>query len=272
MKGSLCLLLLPILASAASVDGTAIHYTVKATVTGGAPATVILVHGVACDGSLWSEQIAALSARYRVVTIDLPGHGKTKPPAAVKLSMDMFAGAIEAVREELLADRVVLAGHSMGTSVILHYTRLHPERVRGLIIVDGRTTFGPGGPGKLDRQRWLGEEGRKTMDGFVDRMFVPSTPPAVQDQVRRVMLAAPQVNVADALEAYYDPAIWKDEVLTKPMLSVYSLRTAPSQRDYIKAHFPNVEHHEIPDVGHFLMLEKPAEFNNLVRDFLSRRF
>jgi pimeloyl-ACP methyl ester carboxylesterase len=56
---------------AATVDGVKLH----STVTGKGPKTVILVHGWTCDDTTWTSQVPALSKDYRVVTLDLPGHG-----------------------------------------------------------------------------------------------------------------------------------------------------------------------------------------------------
>src|SRR5258708_36219657 len=112
--------LIPILLAAslagADVDGLAIH----STTTGTGPKTVMLVHGWTCDETSWSEQVPALAAQYRVITIDLPGHGKSGSPKDGKLTMDLFARAIEAVRAEAGSEVMALAGHSMGTAVILH--------------------------------------------------------------------------------------------------------------------------------------------------------
>src|SRR5215831_10166084 len=121
MKLPFCALLLACSLSAANVDGTPVRYTA----TGNGPKTVFLVHGWTCDQSSWSEQVPALSKEYRVVTIDLPGHGKSGSPADGKLTMELFARAIDAVRAEIKADRVVLAGHSMGTPVVVQYARLY---------------------------------------------------------------------------------------------------------------------------------------------------
>src|SRR5690242_13402017 len=90
--------------SAASVDGVPIHFTS----TGTGPRTVIFVHGWTCDETTWSGQVPALAKEYRVVTLDLPGHGKSGPPKDGKFSMDLFAKAIEAVRADVKADHVVL--------------------------------------------------------------------------------------------------------------------------------------------------------------------
>jgi pimeloyl-ACP methyl ester carboxylesterase len=80
--------------SAATVDGLTIH----SSTTGSGPATVIFVHGWTCDSSSWAAQVPAFAKKYRAVTIDLPGHGKSASPKDGKLSMGLFARAVEAVR------------------------------------------------------------------------------------------------------------------------------------------------------------------------------
>src|ERR1700722_759940 len=94
--------------AAATVDGLQIN----SASTGKGPKTVILVHGWTCDETTWSEQVPVLSKSYRVRPLALPGHGKTGAPADGKLSMDLFARAVEAVRAEANADHVILVGHS----------------------------------------------------------------------------------------------------------------------------------------------------------------
>src|SRR5689334_25383460 len=102
------------LASGATVDGIQLHSSSH----GAGPKTVILVHGWTCDESTWDAQVPELSKQYRVLTLDLPGHGKSGSPKDGTLSMELFAKAIEAVRSEAKADKVILVGHSMGTPVV----------------------------------------------------------------------------------------------------------------------------------------------------------
>lgn len=126
---------------AAEVDGLKIH----STVTGKGRVAVILVHGWTCDETMWSSQVPVLAKSYRVVTLDLPGHGRTGPLKDGKFSLDLFARSVEAVREQVKAERVVLVGHSMGTPVILRYAQLYPEHAAALVLVEGVTgvTRGP---------------------------------------------------------------------------------------------------------------------------------
>src|ERR1700733_1180935 len=126
--------------SAASVDGIKIH----SSTAGKGPKTVILVHGWTCDETTWNAQLPELSKEYRVITLDLPGHGQSGSPKNGTLSMDLFARAVEAVRKESKADRVVVVGHSMGTPVVIQYARLYPEHTAALVFVDGLVNI-PGG-------------------------------------------------------------------------------------------------------------------------------
>lgn len=88
-----CLLSLTLALSlaGATVDGAKLHWSA----TGKGKKTVILVHGWTCDESVWSRQVPALAQNYRVITLDLPGHGQSGSPADGKFSMDLFARAVE---------------------------------------------------------------------------------------------------------------------------------------------------------------------------------
>jgi len=75
-------------AAAATVDGIPLHWTSA----GAGPQTLMLVHGWTCDDSSWSGQVPALTGKYRVLTLDLPGHGRSGRLEAAKFSMDACEG------------------------------------------------------------------------------------------------------------------------------------------------------------------------------------
>src|SRR5580700_415787 len=98
LLGLLATAVLALPLSAATVDGLKIH----SSTAGNAKRTVVLVHGWTCDETSWAAQVPELTRKnYRVVTLDLPGHGQSGSPADGKFSMDLFARAVEAVREEV---------------------------------------------------------------------------------------------------------------------------------------------------------------------------
>src|SRR3989442_12287091 len=90
--------------SAASLDGINIH----SSSAGSGKKVLVFIHGWTCDSSSWDAQVPALSKKYRVITLDLPGHGESGSPADGKFSMDLFARAVEAVRQEAKADKIGL--------------------------------------------------------------------------------------------------------------------------------------------------------------------
>jgi sigma-B regulation protein RsbQ len=256
------------LLSAASLDGLKIH----STVTGTGSKTVILVHGYTCDETTWTEQTPALAKQYRVVTLDLPGHGKSDSPKDGKFSMDLFARAIEAVRAEVNSEHVVLVGHSMGTPVVLRYAHLYPARVSALVFVDGLMPLPPAQAAAMANQgaAMAGPNGRAAREAMVRRFFVAGTTPEVQTKVLNMMLGAPEATAVGAMNATREPAGQTTDVPMIPILGIYASPGLASEQA-VHAAFPWVEYTSIPGTGHFLMLEKPEEFNRLLLAFLAKQ-
>src|SRR5215471_14443196 len=204
-------------ASAASVDGMTIH----STATGSGKATVVLVHGWTCDSSSWDAQVPVLAKHYRVITLDLPGHGRSGAPKDGKFSMDLFARAVEAVRAEAHADKIVLVGHSMGAPVIRQYARLFPEHVAGLVAVDGPLDMRGFGE-NFKPPSLTGPDGLKAREGMIRGMFTPQTPPALQQKILDMMLKAPEATAIGAMGAMFDPSIRKSDVTSMPALAIWA--------------------------------------------------
>jgi pimeloyl-ACP methyl ester carboxylesterase len=258
--------------SAATLDGMKIH----STSTGKGPRTIVLVHGWTCDDTSWAGQVPALSKQYRVVTLDLPGHGRSGSPKDGTFSMDLFARAVEAVRAEQRVDKVVLVGHSMGTPVIRQYARLYPQHVAALVIVDGVVIAPPqqGGRGiapPIIPAQIMSPEGLKLRESMIRSMFTPKTPADVQARVLKMMLGAPPATAAGAMTATFDTSTWTDDVMTMPVYGIYAEKSALlGDPAYLKKLFPKVEYVEMPGTGHFVMMEQPEEFNRLLTAFLNK--
>jgi pimeloyl-ACP methyl ester carboxylesterase len=252
-------------AAAANVDGANVHWTSA----GNGAQAVIFVHGWTCDESSWSAQVPALSGKYRVITLDLPGHGKSAAPANGKFSMENFARAVEAVRAEAGVDHVVIVGHSMGTPVIREYQLLYPQHVAGMVLVDGIVPV-PGAPSGFTPPPLTGAEGLKAREGMIRGMFSASTSAPLQDHILKMMLGAPEATAVGAMNATFDPSWLSAEPVKVPVLGLFADHSAMRSGDGLKTIFPTADVHEIPGTGHFLMLEKPDEFNKLLGEFLAK--
>jgi pimeloyl-ACP methyl ester carboxylesterase len=248
-------------ARAANVDGANIHWTS----TGSGPA-IIFVHGWTCDESSWQGQVPAFTDRYRVITLDLPGHGKSDLPKDGNFSMELFARAVEAVRAEAKVERAVFVGHSMGTPVIRTYALMYQARVAGLVLVDGLVQIAGMAP-PFTPPPMIGKEGMQAREKFVRGMFGPATTPELQEHILKMMLGTKEATAAGAMTATWDQSWVKNDPITMPVLGVYAARPLAS-REAITRIFPQVEYHEIPESAHFLMMEKPDEFNRLLMAFL----
>ncbi|MGD9161797.1 MAG: alpha/beta hydrolase [Desulfobacteraceae bacterium] len=253
---------------AATVDNISIH----SSISGNGTKTIVLVHGWTCDETFWKFQVPALSKYYKVITIDLPGHGKSQSPKVDKFSLDLFARSIEAVRFEARTDRIVLAGHSMGTSVIIKYAQLFPQHVAALVFVDGNVTL-PHNAGRNNSvaDQLAGQNGLKVREKMIRGLFSPATKPEIQKHMLSVMLSAPDTTAVGAIKAMFDRTQWKEQVFLLPVLGLYTDNSTAANHEYMKTHYPNMEYKEIPGTGHFLMLEKPDEFNRLLLEFLDKQ-
>jgi pimeloyl-ACP methyl ester carboxylesterase len=251
--------------SAATVDGLTIH----SSSVGSGP-TLVFVHGWTCDSSSWAQQVPVFAKSYRVITLDLPGHGQSQSPKDGTLSMDLFARAVEAVRAEARADKIVLIGHSMGAPVIRQYAHEFPSHVAGLVAVDGPLDFrGFPSPG-FKAPTLTGEEGLKAREAMIRGMFVSTTSPAIQDHVLKMMLGAPEATAAGAMAALFDPALKWTDPITAPTLEIVAGTGQVPDVQKVREVVPHFDAMQVEGTGHFVMLEKPAEFNQHLTAFLAK--
>src|SRR5579862_6382597 len=98
---------------------------------------------------------------------------------------------------------------------------------------------------------------------MIRSMFTPMTPAAVQQHVLKMMLAPPEATATGAMIATFDTADLNDFVTTVPVLGIYAGRPLADSESVKKA-FPNAEYVQVAGTGHFVMMERPEEFNRLL--------
>jgi pimeloyl-ACP methyl ester carboxylesterase len=186
--------------------------------------------------------------------------------------MDLFARAVEAVRVEANAPRVVLVGHSMGEPVIRQYAHTYPDRVAGLVAVDGpldMRAFPPAAVGQ-GPPPVSGPDGLKFRENMIRSMFTPNTPAAVQEHVLSMMLAAPEATAAGAMTAMFDPSIRWTDPIRAPALAIYAGTSQVPDLAKTQDVLPNFAATQIAGTGHFVMMEKPDEFDRALGGFLDK--
>ena len=117
-----------------AINGQALYAYSGGKAFDAAKPTLVFIHGVLNDHSVWALQSRWFANHgYNVLAIDLPGHGRSqgKPPASVAEA----AEAILALLDQLQVPQAVLAGHSWGSLIALHAASLAPQRVSQLVLV-----------------------------------------------------------------------------------------------------------------------------------------
>jgi len=243
-----------------SGDGVPIHYHVEGS---GSPALVFL-HGWACDGSIWADQVREFAPGHTVVTVDLAGHGRSGRNRAT-WSVPAFGQDAAAVIERLRFDRVVLVGHSMSGYVLLEAARLLPDRIVLLVPVDTlQDADWKPGPGF---DAWLAGFEQDFVGAtrtFVKSMFPKDADPALVETMVARMSAMPGdigVTVLRSIFAYHVPAALAQ--VKQPIRAIES-DVYPVRLETNRRYAPRFEAVIIPGTGHFPMMEKPAEFNRLL--------
>jgi len=123
-----------------------IAYTVS-----GKGRAVVLLHGFLGSSKSWEITTNALAKKFKVICIELPGHGQSDCYGYVH-SMELMAQAVKAVMDNLRLKKYVLIGHSMGGYVSLAFAELFPDFVRGLCLFHS-TSYADSEQKKKDRSR-----------------------------------------------------------------------------------------------------------------------
>jgi pimeloyl-ACP methyl ester carboxylesterase len=97
---------------------------------------IVLAHGLASNSRIWDDVAAILARRFHVVALDQRGHGLSDRPTD-GFTFDKVTGDLLGLLDALKLERPVLVGHSWGGNVVLAFAAAHPDRVSGLVLVDG---------------------------------------------------------------------------------------------------------------------------------------
>jgi pimeloyl-ACP methyl ester carboxylesterase len=254
----------------ATLDGIRVHYKSL----GKGETAMVFIHGWTCNLTFWREQIPAFEGKIRMILIDLPGHGESDKPMT-DYTMDLFARAVDAVLKDAGVTKAVLIGHSMGTPVARQYYRLFPKKTVAIVVVDGPLRPPSLKPGDVDKavNRFSAPSFKQNVAQFVDRTFSPRTPADVRDSVKTAMQSTPPHVAVSAMKAMYDPAIWKEDKISVPILAIMAKNQfgSAAYQSYVRGLVPQVDFQVIDRVGHFLMLEKPEIFNKRLAEFLTKQ-
>lgn len=251
-----------------AADGVPIHYSVQ----GKGDTALVFVHCWACDQTYWDNQVAEFSKNYRVVTIDLPGHGQSGQ-GRKSWSIPGFGDDVKTVVTKLDLKRVVLIGSSMGGPISLEAARAMPGRVVAVVPVDSLLDVEQ----KITQEQLDGviksmqADYKGTITGLTNQFFFsPNTPAAVKERVLKDATSRPPEMAIAILKGIFvhDSAPTLRE-LKIPIHAINADR-APTNLDANRKYAPQFDATIIKGSGHYPMLEQPAAFNQALAEILKK--
>lgn len=245
-----------------SRDKTPISYEVH----GSGEPTLVFVHGWSCDSRYWRMQIDHFAKKYRVVVLDLAGHGHSGMTRK-RYGMRAFAEDVRAVTEAVDSKTVILIGHSMSGEIVATAARMMPDRVIGMVGVD--TLENVEYPlSRRDVEATLApmiDNFRRESRAFAEPMFRPAGDAAVRQWVLDDISSAPPSIALKSLEGYFNEYVSGGiarlfDGLNVPVVCVNG-DAWPINYEINRRHIASFEAIIVPGGNHFLMLDKPNAFN-----------
>jgi sigma-B regulation protein RsbQ len=249
-----------------AADSVPIRYAVQGK---GEPA-LVFIHCWSCDRNLWENQVPVFAKQYRVVTIDLPGHGEAGQDRK-KWSVESFADDVNTVITKLNLKRVVLIGSSMGGPIAVEATRRMPDRVVAIVPVDTLQNVENKVPAEQLAAvlKQLRSDYKTASTGFLNQFFFSAnTPVSVKNRIISEVTSRPPELAVRILEGIfaYDAAPALREI--KVPIRAINSDLNPTNLEINRKYAPQFDAVIIKGTGHYPMLEDPERFNSLLANVL----
>ena len=251
-----------------SIDGVPITYEVH----GKGALALIFVHGWSCDRSYWKGQLEPFSHRYKVVAIDLAGHGASGIERK-NYTIESFGADVATVINKLNLPSVILIGHSMGGDVIADAARqLRRDRIEGLVMVE---TYNKLGAGRTPKQveafiAKFRTDFKDSAHSFVRSMFSSNADTALVERVANDMASAPPAIALSALESAFSYSREITKTLLEIKLPVTAINSGNAPTDTASMQRYGVQVVVMHGLGHFLMMEDPKQFNDVLEGVIEK--
>ena len=250
-----------------------IHFTDS----GGRGDAVLLVHAIGCDHRMWDGLGEALSPRFRVVRMDVRGHGRSAVTAG-PYSLDQLADDAREVLDALKIERAHWVGLSMGGMIGQAFALRHARRLRKLVLANTTSSYGSQGPEiwatrvkavteggmaaikELAMQRYFTDEFRASGTDIVDRIgegFVATDPQGY-------------IACCEAIAKLdFTGDLHRIKAPTLVIAGEKDVGTPVTMSKAIADAIPGAKLAVIRGAAHISALENPEEFNRLVENFLA---
>lgn len=245
---------------------------------------IVFLHAFPLNRTMWGPQEVALSKRFRVISIDLRGHGESDAPYW-KYSLEQYALDVKEVLVQLGITRALFVGLSMGGYLEFALYRRYPDLILGFVFADTRAEAD-----KPEQIQWRFSLAQRTaaigpaavIAEMLPKLLAPQTYERNADlveRVRSIQATAPVPGIIGDLMAMAERPDSTDLLpsITVPTLVIVGhddVLTTPADAERIAGGIPGAKLVITPDAGHLSNMEQPDLFNRAVGEFaaaLSKR-
>ena len=250
--------------------------------TGGTP--VVLIHGYTDNARDWVPLVPYLSPRFRLILIDLRGHGHSSKPECCYTRLD-FAYDVKLLLDHLRIPKADIVGHSLGSVIAQTFAEFWPERTRRVVLISSSAGLPPGAPppkalsGAFAQIRDL-QDPIDPNSPFMMEWWYSPTPvdPEFMRRQREDSAAIPARIWRAVLEQGLDPMFAGTELqatlprLTAPTLLIWGSKDpliTDDLRQTLIAGLPHAQVKVFDGLGHNPFWENPAACGELINGFLN---
>ena len=239
--------------------------------------TFLLIHGWTANLHRWDKQVEFLSRYYRVIALDLRGHGGSSKPKDVGYTIIDYTSDVIKFLDELGVDRVIVAGHSMGGMIAQTLYLNQKTRVEGLILVGTTAKVVDNFSMKLNTSlaiflmKIAYGMAYKTVLG---RAFSKLTPKEEKEKyIKEGLETVPKYVAVNSFVDFVKKFDTRDKlkeikVPTAIIVGENDRMLPPRMSKYLHENIKNSELYVIPEAGHEVMLEASDEVNKAIDTFL----
>jgi len=249
--------------------------SISYTMAGNGDTSIVFVHGWGISKEYWKEQIEELSSDYKVVALDLGGHGQSGHNRE-NWTIEEFAKDVRAVIDGLHLNNVILVGHSMGGEIILQTALSFPAKVIGFIGIDNFkqfvTSFTPQEEKQVSDFMQSLKSNFDTTATMYTRLALFPRGYSDTNSVNRVIRSIRQTDSAvaiKALESLMYFALKDSEMISRlpiPAHLIVSDYTATNEESFRRAAKAGSSIRVIKGTGHYPMIEQPHQFTELLKE------
>ena len=238
--------------------------------------SILLIHGFLSSNAQWLPNIEALGKDYKLIMVELWGHGESPTPGVAAFTLERYDHELERIRVDLDIDSWHLIGQSYAAGLVIRYGINHPGQTSRIVVTNSRSAFGditkqqrPSPQTELDKSKAIDKSSNrhlpihpiyaKRLPDDIKARLVDNADNISLEAIERGGLIGFKLNTLDILDTVSVPLLLTNGIYEKSF---------QSDAKAIKDNFKSVEVTDLPG-GHAVNIEAATEFNAAVLNFFN---